>query len=73
MKTILELNGKKVDLNACSHEQLIKIIKYLAQYAEIPNNKPKKELGNIERKFLEEQMQYDNQQDEERWYQDLSY
>ncbi len=73
MTTFLELNGKRVDLNACSHEQLIKIIKYLAKYAEIPNNKPKKELGNIERRFLEEQMQYDNQQDEERWYQDLRY
>ncbi len=70
MKTILELNGKRVDLNACSHEQLIKIIKYLAKYAKIPNNKPKKELGNIERRCLEEQIQYDNQQDEERWYQD---
>jgi len=73
MTTFLELNGKRVDLNTCSHEQLIKIIKYLDKYANIPNQKPKKELGNIERRFLEEQMQYNNQQDEERWYQDLSY
>ena len=56
MKTILELNGKKVDLNACSHEQLIRIIKYLAKYAQIPNQKPKKELGNIEQRFLEDEI-----------------
>ncbi len=73
MTTILELNGKRVDLNACSHEQLIKIIKYLAKYAKIPNNKPKKQLGNIERNFLEEQIKFDNEECEEHWYQHMGY
>ena len=73
MKTILELNGKKVDLNACSREQLIRIIEYLAKYAQIPNQKPKRKIGNIEENFLEEQMRYNNEEDEERWYQNLNY
>ena len=73
MKTILELNGKRIDLNACSREQLIEIIKYLAKYANIPNQKQKKRFGNIEHNFLEEQIKFDNEEAEERWYQHMSY
>ena len=73
MRKILELNGNKVDLNGCSHGQLVRIIEYLAQYAKIPNNKPKKQLGNIEQSFLEEKMKFDNEECEERWYQHLDY
>ena len=73
MTTILELNGKRVDLNACSREQLIEIIKYLAKYANIPNQRQKKRFGNIEQNFLEEQIKFDNEECEERWYQHMGY
>ena len=71
---ILQIDEHKVNLDNCSKAQLIGLIKYLAKYAQIPSNKPKKKkLGNIENAFFEEQMRQEHDDIELQWYQNLDY
>lgn len=71
---ILQIDNQKFNLDGCSRKQLIRLIKYLAKYAQIPSNKPKKKkIGNIENAFFEEQMRQEQDDIEYQWYQNLDY
>ena len=71
---ILQIDEHKINLDNCSKKQLIGLVKYLAKYAQIPSNKPKKKkLGNIDYAFFEEQMSHEINLIEEQWYQNLDY